>query len=191
MKRLSLLPFIVAAAALLAGCATQKSTAAKPLKPNGAGAAMDLSKYDVVSVLTFTNRSGNSEGTSAGEQMASDVAARLRLDFPNLFAKVQLNESAGQSNEVVIAGVITKYRAGDRVARAMLIGLGSASLEGTVVFKEGDTGRELMSANFDKLWAWGGMLGASKGITEMMNETSASIAATAAQGKGWEPPKKH
>jgi hypothetical protein len=46
----------------------------------------------------------------------------------------------------------------------------------------------LLNAPFDKLWAWGGIIGASKGMDDMVAETSASVAATVAHAKGWNGP---
>ena len=45
------------------------------------------------------------------------------------------------------------------------------------------SGKVLLNAPFDKLWAWGGVLGASKAIKDMVAETS--VAATVAHAKGW------
>lgn len=183
MKNCLLLITIIAAS-LFAGCATQQSKSAKPLKPV-TGGPLELHRFETLTVLTFTNLSRNAEGIPAGELLARDVEERLRLDFPSVFAITQLNKPSGQSNEVILTGTITTYRPGDPAARMMLIGLGSAGLEGTVIFRDSGTGQELMTAKFDKLWAWGGALGASKGMSDMMNEAAASIAATAAEAKGW------
>jgi hypothetical protein len=185
MKKHVLLAIIIAAS-LFTGCATQQSKSAKPLKAT-TGGPLDLRRFDTITVQTFTNLSHNSEGMAAGEQLANDVEERLRLDFPSVFATTQVNKPLGQTNEVILTGTITTYRPGDPMARAMLIGMGSAGLEGNIIFRDGATGQELMTAKFDKLWAWGGALGASKGISDMMSETAASIAITAAHAKGWKP----
>ncbi|MEY4387724.1 MAG: hypothetical protein RLY20_3007 [Verrucomicrobiota bacterium] len=185
MKRYLLL-LIIIAASFFTGCATQQSKSAKPLKPV-TGGPLDLRRFENITVLSFTDLSHNSDGILAGEQLANDVGERLQLDFPAVFTTTYVNKQQGQSNHVILTGTITTYRPGDAMARAMLIGTGSAGLEGTVIFRDGDNGQELMTAKFDKLWAWGGALGASKGITDMMSETAASIAVTAAKAKGWKP----
>ena len=54
--------------------------------------------------------------------------------------------------------------------------------------RDASSGNVLLTAPFDKLWAWGGILGASKGMDDMVAETSASVASTVAHAKGWNPP---
>ena len=78
---------------------------------------------------------------------------------------------------------------GSKVARFILIGLGPASLEGKIKVVDA-ANATLLDAPFDKLWAWGGIAGASKGIEDMQVEVAASIANTVAQAKGWTPPAK-
>ncbi|MGH8029543.1 MAG: DUF4410 domain-containing protein [Arenimonas sp.] len=91
------------------------------------------------------------------------------------------------AGECMLGGEITKYRKGSKVARFIIMGLGSASLEGKVTVTDG-AGATLLEAPFDKLWAWGGIAGASKGIEDMGEEVGASIANTVAKEKGWRPP---
>ncbi len=74
-------------------------------------------------------------------------------------------------NELIVTGTIRSYEPGSRFGRAMLIGLGAASFNGDLILKDGTTDTILLSAPFDKLWAWGGILGASKGIEDMVSES--------------------
>ena len=69
----------------------------------------------------------------------------------------------------------------------MLIGLGAASFEAELVLKDAATQRNLLTAPLDKLWAWGGMMGAAKDIDRMMAESAAAVANTIARAKGWIP----
>ena len=88
---------------------------------------------------------------------------------------------------MIVTGTIKTYRPGSRFARYMLIGLGSAGFEGDLILKNGADNSVVLTAPFDKLWAWGGVLGASKGIEDLMAETAAAIASTVAHAKGWTP----
>jgi hypothetical protein len=63
----------------------------------------------------------------------------------------------------------------------------AASFKGDLILKDAADNRVLFSAPFDKLWAWGGYLGASRGIEDMVTESAASVAATVARAKGWQP----
>jgi hypothetical protein len=118
------------------------------------------------------------------------VERRLSDDFGGLFESVELGDAArGVAGECVLSGEISKYKKGSKVARFILIGLGPASLEGKVKVVDA-AGTTLLDAPFDKLWAWGGIAGASKGIEDMQVEVGASIANTVDQAKGWTPPAK-
>ena len=100
-------------------------------------------------------------------------------------------QARGLPHECLVRGAITKYKPGSRVARAILIGLGSASLECSVTVTDAASGSVLLTAPFDKLWAWGGLIGARTGMKDKVAETSASGAATLAHAKGWNAPDAH
>lgn len=53
--------------------------------------------------------------------------------------------------------------------------------------KNGSTGQPLVNAPIDKLWAWGDIPGASKGMNNMVEETAAATANLVARSKGWQP----
>ena len=187
---------LLAASALVAaiglsGCTTTQSTRAKTLKPAAAAVgAQSVRDCQALTVLPFTVPAGKRVDASAGAALARDVEARLSSDFGTLFDSVEYATAArGVAGECVLRGEISKYKKGSKVARFILIGLGPASLEGKIAVVDA-TGTTLLEAPFDKLWAWGGIAGASKGIQDMQVEVGASIASTVAQAKGWTPPAK-
>lgn len=188
MKTLCL-RFMLALGAILtvffsSGCATMESAKAKTLGPTGGTALPNLANYTTVTVVPFSSPAENPDAVGSGERLAEDVAARLKLDFPNLFQDVRLGQPSRQPNELIVNGAITKYQPGNRALRGIIgPGVGAASLEGQIVLNDAQSGRELMKAPFDKIWAWGGIWGANKGITGMMTEIAASIAATVSSGK--------
>lgn len=190
MSLLSRAPlFALAACAVLAtgGCTSTSSTRAKTLKTGGAPATA-MADCQHVTISRFAMPARAKDG-SVGATFAQGIQARLASDFGPLFESVEIGEQArGLPHECLVSGVITKYKPGSRFARAMLIGLGAASLEGNVSVRDASTGNVLLTAPFDKLWAWGGVLGASKGMDDMVAETSASVAATVAHAKGWNAP---
>ena len=145
-----------------------------------------------LSFIVFQTSTGlaanRSVDASMGANFANDIKNRLRNDFGPLFASVELSTAArGVERECLVKGHISRYEPGNRAARFLLIGLGAAHFEGTVDVVDVAGQRALISAPFDKLWAWGGILGASKGINGMIDEASASVAATLARAKGWTP----
>ena len=178
------------AVAGLSACTTTQSTRAKALKPGVVGTAQTVRDCRALTVLPFTVPTGKRVDASAGQVLAKDVERRLGNDFGSLFESVEYADAArGLTGECVLSGEISKYKKGSKVARFILIGLGPASLEGKIKVVDA-ANATLLDAPFDKLWAWGGIAGASKGIEDMQVEVAASIANTVAQAKGWTPPAK-
>ncbi len=169
------------------GCASSTSTKATALKPE-VGASVDLSKYQTATVLPFT--SDANIDPNIGEKFADEVARRLQYDFGPIFKEVRKGPQLGKEDELIVTGVIREYKPGDPFARAMMAGVGAAHFKGDLILKDGADNRVLLSAPISKLWAWGGIMGASKGIKEMVTESEAAVASTIAQAKGWKPPSK-
>jgi hypothetical protein len=178
---------IAATALVLGACASTSSTRARSLEAADGVAPQALQACEHLTVLAFASEDERAD-PSVGARFAQDVEHRLSLDFGPIFQSVEYAAAArGQAGECLLQGTITTYRPGSRVARFILIGLGSASFEGRIRVTDA-AGSELLAAPFDKLWAWGGIAGASKGIEDMEKETAASIAATVARARGWTPP---
>ena len=176
--------------AVLSGCTTTKSTKAKALKSTTSGVT-SLSDCENITVFAFTTPAKSRAEPTTGADFARGIEERLVGDFGPIFKSVEFSDKArGLERECLVSGDITKYKPGSRVARAILIGLGAAKLQGNVKVVDAESGKQLLSAPFSKLWAWGGIAGASKGMPNMLKESSAAIANTLAQAKGWTPPAK-
>jgi len=176
--------------AVLTGCTTttdpaKPSTRAKPLEIANTPLP-DLKKFEVVTVKPFDTSKAEKTDASVGVKFAEDLARRLRYDFGSLFNRVDVGNPTGATNELVVTGEITKYAPGNKALRGALIGLGAAAFNGNLQLVEGN--KSLIQIPFDKLWAWGGTLGMSRGIEDMESETAASAANTIARQKGWTPP---
>ncbi len=143
----------------------------------------------MVTVKPFDTSKAKDAEPSVGVKFAEEIARRLKYDFGTLFVEVNMGNPSGATNELIVTGEITKYAPGDKAMRGILIGLGAASFNGDLCLKNNDS--QLIQVPFDKLWAWGGTLGMSKGIEDMEAETAASIVNTVARQKGWTPqPRK-
>ncbi len=169
------------------GCSTTSATRAEPLKAT-TGAAVDLSMYQVVTVVPFDATAAAVKDDTIGARFAHDVTRRLQHSFGQLFTEVREGPPTGKQDELIVTGTFTEYDPGDELARLMLIGMGAASFHGEVVLKDGADNHVLFRAPFDKLWAWGGLLGASKNAGRMQIEAAAAVANTVARAKGWIPP---
>jgi len=181
--------FTVALVSLTSGCASTSSTAADPLKGVD-NAHADLSRYRVASVIAFTIAPTNKIDASVGAEFAENIARRLKIDFGPIFEEVRSDQSSGREDELLVTGVIKSYQPGSKFGRLMLMGVGAASFKADLQLKNAADGKILFSAPIDKLWAWGGALGMSKGISDMTDESAAAAANTIARLRGWAPPPR-
>jgi hypothetical protein len=188
MKLTQNLLLACAAAMLATACASQRSVTANPLKAT-IGQQVDLTKYQTATVVPFTQPS-NCKYPYAGQEFAADIARRLRTDFGPLFKEVRTTTPAGQPDELIVTGNIKNYEPGSRAQRMMLIGTGVASFNADLVLRDAASQQDLLDAPINKLWAWGGILGASKGIEDMTAESAAAAAKTVAVHKHWQPGQK-
>jgi hypothetical protein len=170
------------------GCSTTDSTKAKPLNP-ALGASLDLATYSIATVQPFEHPNRSLEHPDAGLIMGNSLARRMRADFGRLFEEVRQGDPLGRSDEVIITGVVKEYQPGSRLGRAFGPGITPARFKAELHLKDGATGRTLLVAPIEKLWAWGHGIGAAKGIEDMMQESAAAAAATIAKAKGWEAAK--
>lgn len=184
-----LLTGIVILLTFSAGCATSKSTRAKPLA-TVQGEGVNLRRYDraVIQPFDFPNRSA--DDLNAGQIFANSLERRLEKDFGQLFREVRQGEPTGAADEVVITGRISEFKPGNRAARIFIPWGPRAELKGDLVLKDAASGDPLLTAPFDKLWGWAGGIGAMKGIDDMIEETAAAAANTIARARGWEAPAK-
>ena len=182
----SLALLVVALALASTGCATSSSTKAKPLITTS-GAPVHLGRYQVATITPFVVTASGVDA-STGAKLADDIALRLEHDFGPLFREVRrASAPLGVEDEVVITGSVDRYKPGNKVGRALFGPLAAANFDGDVVVTDARDGRVLLSAPFEKMWGWGGGIGASKGIDDMRTEVAAAIASTIAHAKGWRP----
>lgn len=172
------------------GCSSSSSVKAQALKIENQ-TVEDLSRYTVATFVPFEAKPNNGKTVdgSIGASFSDGLCKRIKFDYGKLFDEVRYDQPLRDDNEMIITGEINEYEGGNRFARGMLIGLGAASLKGRIKAMDGKTQEILFEAPFEKLWAWGGYMGMSKGIEEMVNEASASAAMTIASTKGWKQTK--
>ncbi len=85
---------------------------------------------------------------------------------------------------------ITQYKPGSETARLMVAGAGAAHLEMTSELVDADSGRTLAVLPADRTWAFGGMLGAARGIEEMERNVAYELALYLKKHKGTPAPSE-
>src|SRR5687768_10899246 len=152
---------------LATGCATSKSTKAKPLA-TVQGQNFNLARYDRAVIRPFEFAERTLDERNAGQALANSLERRLQSDFGQLFREVVQGNPTGATNEVIVTGRITEYKPGSRTARLFIPWGPRAEFRGDLVLKDSATGEQLMVAPFDKLWGWAGGVGAAKDIDDML-----------------------
>lgn len=175
-------------AGLLSGCATPTPSAhVKALTQNNA--AIDLSKYHIATVVPFDSSAERVKNPSIGETFSRDLTWRLKNSYGPIFSKVNQGPAGNRTDELIVTGKLTKYDPGSRDLRFMIgLGLGAASLDGSLILKDASDQHIVYEGEFSKLWGWGGAMGACRGIEDMEAGSIAAIANTIATAKGWNPP---
>jgi hypothetical protein len=174
------------AVSLLGGCATHstpQNTAALDVVVRD---AVNADNYKTVNVLPFTvDTSVNITDPKFAENFSADIAARLRYDHPGIFQEVSWNKVRQIPGEAIVTGTIRKYDPGSHEVRRWIGGIftGAAIFEGEMVIKDAQNGKVILSAPFDKVWAWGGSKGADRTIDHLIAETAVAISKTVALWK--------
>ena len=153
---------------VLAGCATGK-VKVSTMAPRGA-----MDNYRTVAI-TVVNDAGPVCPEEVPAAIQSAAIRQMRVKYPNVFAEVA-KIPTGSENELLVEVHITKYKKGSRFARAMLIGLGASKIATTLIFLDSPTNRQLATGQLGLTWALGGIIGASKGIEDLVDDAGRKIA---------------
>ena len=156
----------LAAVAATSGCASKQSVKAKSLKSGAAATALaDCGNITVHRRSPCRPRKRRRLDRRVEFAQSIERAPVAATSVP-LFDSVEFASAArGVDHECVIEGNITKYKHGqprrprhpDRPRRR-------PAWKATSPCEDAATGTALLNAPFDKLWAWGGIVGASKGM---------------------------
>ena len=158
----------LAASLFLAACATGK------VKVNTTAPRSAMEKYQTVAI-TVLNDVGPVCPDNVAPCIQSAAIRQLKVKFPSVFSEVR-TEPAGAANELFVEIHITKYKKGSRLARAMLIGLGSSKIATTLVFIDSTSKSTITTGRLGLTWALGGIIGATKGIEDLVESAGAKIA---------------
>ncbi len=144
---------------LASGCAST------PCKFKQTGSSADLSLYKTCYVADATAASGVVVPTDVLKRTSDRIASELR--GRRTFEKTVRKDPGGQEPCLHVQTEYTSYRPGSRMARALLIGLGTADLKARVQLRDGGDGSQVAVGKVHEFWGFGGLMGMSRGIEDM------------------------
>ena len=159
------LPFCLIVATFLGlvmgGCSST-SHDIKPIDP-----LTDLKPYHVIQVEKVVAE----EGVIVPDDVLANSTAKIsaNLTKKGTFRAVVQNPPT-EMPYARLSVHVAQYEPGSRVARAMLIGLGTATFKLNVTVSDGATGKVLAAGDLTEFWGWGGLAGASRGIEDLVND---------------------
>ena len=133
---------------------------------------LDLAAYPTLCIEPFAMADPKAEENkkqylvdSAPQRIAELVLEELGS---TTFAAVRKEASCGNAADtVVLRARITQYKPGSDTARFMVAGAGSAQIEMMVNLVSAQSGQMLVEFEPKGTWAWGGAIGAAKGISDL------------------------
>lgn len=142
---------------------------------------VDLSAYSVLYVEDF-DISDPKAMKKAKREAKAKMATKTIPDFvvvvlgEGVFDEVLREPMQNRAGAVALQANITTYKPGSAGARFVVAGAGKAKLHLTVKIIDAETMEELISFPITRTWAWGGAVGASKGIKDMDENVATELA---------------
>lgn len=153
---------------VLSGCAAGK------VKVSTEAPRSTMQKYRTVAIMVI-NDAGPICPENVPSAIQSAAVRQMLVKHQDVFSEV-VKDPCGSESELLVEVHITKYKKGSRFARAMLIGLGSSKISTTLIFLDSSTKRQLATGQLSLTWALGGIIGASKGIEDLVDDAGRKIA---------------
>jgi hypothetical protein len=150
---------------------------------------VDLAAYPALCVEPFVMADPKAEEKkkqylvdSAPQRLAELVLEELG---PSAFSSVLKAGACGNATDtVVLRARISQYKPGSDTARFMFAGAGSAQIEMQVSLVAAHSGETLVLFEPMGTWAWGGAVGAARGISELEKNVAYEVAAYLRQARG-------
>lgn len=150
---------------------------------------VDLAAYPALCVEPFVMADPKAEAIK--KQYLVDSAAQRLSELvleelgPAAFATVQKAGPCGNADgTVVLRARISQYKPGSDTARFMMAGAGSAQIELQVQLVSAQSGQTLVEFQPKGTWAWGGVIGAAMGISNLEKNVAYEVAAYLRQARG-------
>jgi hypothetical protein len=168
--------------------AQETAAHAQKIKPH-----VDLSGYDKVVVLDFTDGTDTSKLKPEQVHLHSTIMANNLRTFSDLIAQ-KISETGAYSEVVreptqgkalVVSGKVTRLVEGNGTLRLLIgFGAGSSYFDAMVQLSDAESGNVIASASTDNnSWALGGGLAATQTVQSFMDLSATRIAARLRDGK--------
>ncbi len=136
---------------------------------------IDLSAYNVVTIIPFANLTDNSQDENAGEEFAEEVEEELTDRYAGVFTTVRVADAPlGQADEVVLRGQVYDY---SKSGYNYWTGRSKAKFKAEMSLENGSTGEVLKSSRIKED-------SYSDGRDEMLEEAAQDVAKMIGKSKG-------
>jgi len=149
--------FVLAAAVLVTGCASNVPQAQYSMRPDEAH--VFKSGDDAV-----VNVSASGSEVSMLESDKTRIAEKLQMRIHNA---APASDSAVVPGQYRVEVKMTRYDKGNAFARAIIAGLGQIHIDADVAVYDSATNAQVNGFKITKTFAWGGVYGATKNITDI------------------------
>ena len=170
------------------------SKTAQPVMNSADLQKLDLTPYNVATVVPFNVEPGKGIDPIHGTKFAGDVYGRLKHDFGDIFAEVRFGEPEGKTNELIVTGTIKFFSEGTGLgllatgpSLIQSLPFGKANIDALLILQVGAKHQTFYTADINELWGVEEALLGAKGIDRKGREAAAAIANTIARGRGWQP----
>ena len=154
--------------------AVEAARAAWPEYTGDVDDLIDLSGYNVVTVVPFVNLTDNSRDNEAGEEFAEEVEDYLRGRYDDVFTTVRVADAPlGQPDEAVVRGQVYDY---SKPHYSYWTGRTKAKFKAEMLVENGATGQLLKSARIKEDSGY-------ESREEMLEEAAEDVAKMLARSK--------
>lgn len=162
-------------AVFMTGCAGTRGSISTVSAPTDTAKVVSHNEL----VVHVTVKDGATEqpkliGEEAAERIKNHITNAIKTEAPGRFKEINpvTPGTAALRSEVVI----TNYDAGNAFARFMLAGLGQMHIDSEVTLSDSVSNAPLAKYEVTKTFAWGGIYGGSKKITDIEQAFAEAVA---------------
>jgi hypothetical protein len=138
---------------------------------------VDLKKYDRLVIVPFSSAPEASQfSKERNDTLCATIKKNAVKSGSQLFTEIVVaSEAKHESNNLILTGTVKQYDPGNQFARAMLIGLGSATFKIDVCLIDGASGECLCTKEVSSLFVLGGLIGGAVSEQNFVDDLGGAI----------------